>query len=150
MPAGLSDATLLIADGHHRYETALAFHAEEGTDESAWLLAVVCPTEQEGLTIFPTHRIAAHVDDTEGRDVPSVEAGFASLAPGRSGTVLYRTGRVLAIEGEPGEPDTALVDRLEPEGVEYTADLAKAVAAVDSGDGGGGVARSPAADRARP
>ena len=35
----LADAQLLIADGHHRYETALAFHAEEGTEESAWLLA---------------------------------------------------------------------------------------------------------------
>ncbi len=28
----LADAQLLIADGHHRYETALAFHEEDGTE----------------------------------------------------------------------------------------------------------------------
>src|SRR6059058_4293053 len=54
----LRDAQLLIADGHHRYETALAFHEEDGSEESAWLLAVIVPTGQEGLTIFPTHRVA--------------------------------------------------------------------------------------------
>src|SRR5207248_6535533 len=53
----LADAQLLIADGHHRYETALAFHEEDGSEESAWLLAVVVPTAQAGLTIFPTHRV---------------------------------------------------------------------------------------------
>ena len=37
-PERLADAPLLIADGHHRYETALAFHAEDGTEASAWLL----------------------------------------------------------------------------------------------------------------
>jgi len=132
-PPALADAALLIADGHHRYETALAFHAEDGTEESAWLLAVIVPTEQEGLTIFPTHRIAAHVDEVEGRAVASVEDGLAALPSGRSGTVLYRAGRAIAIEGEPGEPDTALVDRLGPVGVEYTPDIAKALAAVDSG-----------------
>ena len=34
-PAQLADAQLLIADGHHRYETALAFHEQDGTEESA-------------------------------------------------------------------------------------------------------------------
>src|SRR5215210_5929976 len=52
-----SDRRLLIADGHHRYETALAFHAEDGTDASAYLLAVLVSTSDPGLTIFPTHRV---------------------------------------------------------------------------------------------
>ncbi len=39
-PPELAAASLLIADGHHRYETALAFHEEDGTEASAWLLAV--------------------------------------------------------------------------------------------------------------
>ena len=35
-PSGqFANAELLIADGHHRYETALAFHAEDGTEASA-------------------------------------------------------------------------------------------------------------------
>ena len=43
-PPELADAPLLIADGHHRYETALAFHEEDGTEASAWMLAVIVPT----------------------------------------------------------------------------------------------------------
>ena len=61
----LQDAQLLIADGHHRYETALAFHEEDGTEASACMLVVIVPTDQEGLTIFPTHRIAQSVDGVE-------------------------------------------------------------------------------------
>jgi uncharacterized protein (DUF1015 family) len=133
VPAGLADAALLIADGHHRYETTLAFHAEDGAEESAWLLVVIVPTEQEGLTIFPTHRIAAGLGDVTGEPAASVAEGLVSLPAGRSGAVLYRDGRAFTLQGESGEPDTALVARLDTEGVTYTADLAEAVAAVDSG-----------------
>ena len=38
------DKQLLIADGHHRYETALAFHEEEGTPASAQMLVVLVST----------------------------------------------------------------------------------------------------------
>ena len=58
----LQDAQLLIADGHHRYETALAFHERGRHRGVGWLLVVIVPTDQEGLTIFPTHRIAQSVD----------------------------------------------------------------------------------------
>src|SRR5438552_5410673 len=37
----ISGLQLLIADGHHRYETALSFHEEDGTDASAWLMVVL-------------------------------------------------------------------------------------------------------------
>src|SRR6266545_3086593 len=39
-----TDVPLLIADGHHRYETALAFQEEDGSDASAFLMAVLVPT----------------------------------------------------------------------------------------------------------
>ena len=47
-PDSLADAQLLIADGHHRYETTLAFHEEDGTEDSAWLLAVVVRPSRRG------------------------------------------------------------------------------------------------------
>src|SRR6266516_725990 len=53
-----ADRQLLIADGHHRYETALAFHEEDGTEASAWMMVVLVSTREEGLEIFATHRIA--------------------------------------------------------------------------------------------
>src|SRR5207253_6775094 len=47
-----TDRQLLIADGHHRYETALAYHQETGTPESAHVLAVLVSLEDPGLMIF--------------------------------------------------------------------------------------------------
>jgi uncharacterized protein (DUF1015 family) len=139
-PPALADAPLVIADGHHRYETALTFHDQEGTDESAWLLAVLVPTRQEGLTIFPTHRIAAEfgeigdVGGDEIREGPLAALQRAStMTRRRSAVVLYRGGKALVLEGEDGELDAALVERLSPRGVTYTPQADEAIAAVDSG-----------------
>lgn len=131
-PSSLASSTLLIADGHHRYETALAFHAEEGSEASAFVLAVIVPTDQEGLTIFPTHRVVQRLAKVEGREAASVEDALAALPEGRAGCVLYRAGRALVIEGEPGELDAALVERLGPQGVTYTPRLEEALRAVDT------------------
>jgi uncharacterized protein (DUF1015 family) len=133
-PAELADAQLLIADGHHRYETALAFHAEDGSEESAWMLVVVVPTKQEGLTIFPTHRIARSVDSLRAEEAGSVEEALARLPTDRAGAVLYRAGRASIIVGEAGEVDAALAERLGPLGVTYTPQADEAIAAVDSGE----------------
>src|SRR5579862_198714 len=118
----LAGAQLLIADGHHRYETALAF------GESPWLLAVVVPTDQEGLTIFPTHRIARSVNGAAGEpiDPPGDEL---------PGVVLYRGGRYELLEGE--GLDSEIVDALQPAGVTYTPQRAEAEAAVDRGEAEG-------------
>src|SRR5918999_2351231 len=43
-----ADKQLLIADGHHRYETAVAFHEQEGTPESGRMLVVLVSTEDPG------------------------------------------------------------------------------------------------------
>jgi uncharacterized protein (DUF1015 family) len=121
----LADAQLLIADGHHRYETALTFHEEDGTEASAWMMVVIVPTDQEGLTIFPTHRVAQSVNGVQGTpiDPPAGEL---------PGLVLYRQGRYELLD-EPGL-DPEAVDRLAPHGVTYTPSATEAVAAVDRGD----------------
>ena len=135
-PRDLAGAQLLIADGHHRYETALAFHSEDGSEESAWLMVVVVPTEQEGLTIFPTHRIARSADSLAGEEEGSVQEAFARLPVDRAGAVLYRGGRAYALVGDAGELDTAFVERLGPQGVSYTPRAEEAIAAVDSRQAG--------------
>jgi uncharacterized protein (DUF1015 family) len=124
-PAELAPASLLIADGHHRYETALAFHEEDGSEESAWLLAVLVPTEQEGLTIFPTHRIALRTTD-----LPPLRPSPANGLP--FAEVYTRTGSGFLI-GEEGELDAELVGRHAPE-VRYTPSADEARAAVDAGE----------------
>ena len=121
----LADAQLLIADGHHRYETALAFHEEDGTEASAWLLVVIVPTDQEGLTIFPTHRVAQSVDGVSGTPIDRPDDDLPGL-------VLYRRGQYELIEEDGLDPE--VVDRLAPQGVTYTPSASDAVAAVDRGD----------------
>lgn len=138
LPPELAAAQLLIADGHHRYETALAFHDEDGSEESAWMMAVVVPTEQEGLTIFPTHRIARKVGEIDGHEVPQgIDEAVRLLhtAPrGRAVVAVYRAGKAYLAEGQQGELDAALVERLGAEGITYTARAEEAVAAVDAGE----------------
>jgi uncharacterized protein (DUF1015 family) len=126
-PAELAEAQLLIADGHHRYETALAFYEEDGTEASAWMMVVVVPTEQEGLTIFPTHRIAERLGDLDGAE-PADEPPLDLL---ERGPVLYRRGRAYLLPG--AELDAALVDRFEPSGITYTPHAQEAIEAVDTG-----------------
>jgi uncharacterized protein (DUF1015 family) len=120
-----SSSQLLIADGHHRYETALAFHAEDGTEASAWMMVVLVSTREEGLTIFPTHRIAQSVNGVRGE---SIEEPGDQLP----GVVLYRAGRYELVGSD--RLDVEVVDELRPQGVTYTPQRSEAVAAVDRGD----------------
>jgi uncharacterized protein (DUF1015 family) len=129
---------LLIADGHHRYETALAFHAEQGTPESARLMAVLVSTSDPGLEIFPTHRVFGKRPslDVAGTVVASVEDGLARLAAlpdDRSAAVAYRAEGALLVEGDAGELDVELVDRFGHDGIDYTPDWREAVGRVDRG-----------------
>ncbi len=124
-PPELRDAGLLIADGHHRYETALAFHEEDGSEASAWLLAVVVPTDQEGLTIFPTHRIALRM-----RPLPALEPAAAN---GRAAVEVYTRSGGGFLLGAADELDAELVDRYADE-VRYTPSAEEARAAVDAGE----------------
>src|SRR3954471_5839476 len=59
--AALADRELLIADGHHRYETARVYAREIGGEgEHSYVLMFLCALEDPGLTIFPTHRLFKH------------------------------------------------------------------------------------------
>jgi uncharacterized protein (DUF1015 family) len=54
----LSGAELLIADGHHRYETARAYADEVGGEgPHRYVLMDLVALQDPGLTVFPTHRL---------------------------------------------------------------------------------------------
>jgi len=60
----MSKKVIFIADGHHRYETALNYRnlkrSEEKASEEApynYVMMYLCPMEDEGLVILPTHRV---------------------------------------------------------------------------------------------
>lgn len=57
----LADKQLFIADGHHRYETALNYKKleKEVTDETQdnFIMMTLVDMDDEGLVVFPTHRL---------------------------------------------------------------------------------------------
>ena len=131
---------LLIADGHHRYESALEL-AEELGEDGARIMALVVSTADPGLQVFPTHRLFAGRPDLAepggGAHFDSVDDAMRDLAAqphGHSAAVAYRAGGAELIEGEEEELDVELVDRFGLDGISYTPDTAAAVAAVDRGD----------------
>jgi uncharacterized protein (DUF1015 family) len=73
----LAERELLIADGHHRYETAINFKKEceakgwkpvgvQGFDHR---MMALFPMEDPGLVIFPTHRMIKNVPDFSGKNL---------------------------------------------------------------------------------
>jgi uncharacterized protein (DUF1015 family) len=61
----LASTELLIADGHHRYETARAYADEVGGDgEHRHVLMTLVALQDEGLTVFPTHRLLTDLKDS--------------------------------------------------------------------------------------
>jgi uncharacterized protein (DUF1015 family) len=64
----LANARLLIADGHHRYETAIAYRNEIGGDgDHNYTLMALTGLEDPGLTVFPTHRLLSGFADNPER-----------------------------------------------------------------------------------
>jgi uncharacterized protein (DUF1015 family) len=138
--SALADKQLLIADGHHRYETAVAFHEQDGTPASAYTLAALVNTRGEGLAIFPTHRLFASTPElgtlAGGEPRDDLEAALAELEG-----LSYESAAVLVYDGAGAslvvsdEPilDVELVDRLGHEGISYTPDWREAVESVDTG-----------------
>jgi uncharacterized protein (DUF1015 family) len=67
----MSEQKLVIADGHHRYETALSYRnecrarASSNNPDAPYGRAMMTfvNTRSEGLTILPTHRVAANLHD---------------------------------------------------------------------------------------
>jgi uncharacterized protein (DUF1015 family) len=62
--AALEPSELLIADGHHRYETARVYAEEQGGGEGAhrYVLTCLVALQDPGLTVFPTHRLLTGLD----------------------------------------------------------------------------------------
>jgi len=61
----VAGSELLIADGHHRYETARAYAEEVGGEgEHRWVMMLLVSLEDPGLTIFPTHRLLDGLKET--------------------------------------------------------------------------------------
>jgi uncharacterized protein (DUF1015 family) len=110
----MRDKKLLIADGHHRYETALAYRNERraetrNTDPNApheFVMMTLIPMESRGLVILPTHRIVHGLLDFDRERMLEAAGHFFDIdridlrTESRSATTLL---------GQAGENGTAFV-----------------------------------------
>jgi uncharacterized protein (DUF1015 family) len=120
---------LIIADGHHRYETALAFHeANPGLAGAAFVPMTLFNTHSPGLRILATHRVLHGVAPEalergkkalEARfatgpvDAAGLKAAFAVARPDRVriGVAFPEGMRLLEADREAGELDVAFLHR---------------------------------------
>ncbi|HWJ98641.1 MAG TPA: DUF1015 family protein, partial [Acidimicrobiales bacterium] len=114
---------LVIADGHHRYETSLAYRDErraadgDGGDADATLCYVV-ELSDEQLTVRPIHRLVAGLADRDLADAlaglpGSARVGTAAADEVADGRVLLqmRDQGAIAVVGPDG---SAVLVRLDP------------------------------------
>lgn len=59
----MNDKKILIADGHHRYETALRYSQEyPDSEERKYVLATLVSSDDEGMLLLPTHRLIGGIN----------------------------------------------------------------------------------------
>jgi uncharacterized protein (DUF1015 family) len=63
--AMMADKQAVIADGHHRYETALNYYAETQNEQAAYRMLTFVNMRNEGLVIQPTHRLLIDMENLD-------------------------------------------------------------------------------------
>jgi len=121
MQALMADKKLLIADGHHRYETALAFRNQNlGLKDAEKVMMTFVNMHSPGLEILATHRVlsgisADLVKNIPGRPLASIDElkqVFRSPAPDRVRIGLALASgdiRLYERERQPGELDVKVL-----------------------------------------
>jgi len=128
--AALEPSELLIADGHHRYETARVYAEEVGGEgEHRYVLMYLTALEDPGLEVFPTHRLLTDLKTSEVQerlgselkrlfDIEEIDADRLEPTPDEPGPAfgyidahfqrafrLTLKDQALADEAMPGKPD---------------------------------------------
>ena len=80
----MKDKPLMIADGHHRYETALAYRdlcREQGLEDSRadYTMMTFVRMESDGVMVLPTHRLIHGLQDFDAQKFSQAAAEFFAL-----------------------------------------------------------------------
>jgi uncharacterized protein (DUF1015 family) len=146
--AWLRERELMIADGHHRYATALEFrnemHRRHGSGPWDHVMTLIVDASTEDLPVLPYHRIVtAPPAPAHGARVRDLEEVLAEVDDDklRYGVVaLDDAGRVLHSVGElDGEPPTVVALHQEvlagrDDDLRFTPDAVEAETAVRAGE----------------
>ena len=128
--AAVRDCELLIADGHHRYETARVYAEEIGGEgPQRYVLTCLVALEDPGLTVFPTHRLVSGITPDQRKALAdAIERDFdrealddtSALEPSGDGDAV-RIGYIDSLSERPYMltlKDPAIADAALPEHAE--------------------------------
>ena len=95
-----ADKKLYIADGHHRYETALNYRnycRENGTatGEEDYVMMMLVDMEHEGLVVLPTHRLVRELEGFDAASLLEKSREFFELIPEKDVTTAGQKLRAL-------------------------------------------------------
>ena len=118
----LKDRKMLIADGHHRYETARAYAKENPDDEmKQYVLATIVADDDEGLVIWPTHRLVKAGDIGEKTALKKIsktmnmtevpETKMESELKNHMMALMFKTGKCFL--ADPKDPEDDIMMRLD-------------------------------------
>jgi uncharacterized protein (DUF1015 family) len=146
MTEQLKDQKMLIADGHHRYETALNYSLENpGDEKKAFVLTTLVSSKDSGLVIWPTHRLVDTGNISEKNAVKGISAALdvkeVSLEEMEAGLkdhmmgLMFKSGLCMLAdysgEGEMWKLDTYVAQEKILKGV-YKSDEGKATVSYDA------------------
>jgi uncharacterized protein (DUF1015 family) len=118
LTTALEDKKLIIADGHHRYETALNYSREQGHTQAAApaerntyaLPHPLCPEaavmmtfvnmDSEGLAILPTHRVVHGLKDFRASDFLDRARSYFEIEALSSSDPMELTAKLAAFRGK--------------------------------------------------
>ena len=105
--AGFDNENILIADGHHRYETALNFLREEreragdnwtGAEAANGVMMMCVSMNDAGLVVLPTHRLIVNVEPEKVAVLPETLKNSFDVEPLENGAAILTE----ALAGEGG------------------------------------------------
>lgn len=89
--------TVWIADGHHRYETALAFREQQGPKDGPiaedFMMMALCSISDPGLVLLPTHRILKRMPVNAGELEQKLTEEF-EVSPASNAELMARLEQV--------------------------------------------------------
>ncbi len=104
------DKKITIADGHHRYETALSYHKAHSGDapDSAHVMMFLTNLNSENMSIFPIHRVVRCPKNFDGKEFLSRIGEYFDVELITSGATADDISALLKHSGE-GENEISFV-----------------------------------------
>jgi uncharacterized protein (DUF1015 family) len=95
---GMAEKKVWIADGHHRYETALSYREAKGEQDGIipedFMMMALCSISDPGLVLLPTHRILKRMP-ISGEELKAKMSEHFEVADCPNGELM---GRIVSVE----------------------------------------------------